>query len=45
MPPADRAVLSQREEIIAALRQIVPGEGVITSPPIKFPSALAVPCN
>jgi len=31
MPPADRAVLSQREEIIAALRQIVPGEGVITA--------------
>src|SRR5262249_19048036 len=31
MPPADAAVLSRREEIIAALRQIVPGEGVITS--------------
>jgi glycolate oxidase len=31
MPPADRAVLSRREEIIAALRQIVPGEGVITA--------------
>ena len=31
MPPADRAVLGRREEIIAALRQIVPGEGVITA--------------
>jgi glycolate oxidase len=31
MPPADRAVLSRREEIIAVLRQIVPGEGVITA--------------
>src|SRR3954469_5495550 len=31
MPPADRAVLSWREEIIAVLRQIVPGEGVITA--------------
>src|SRR6516165_4310309 len=31
MPPADVSVLSRREEIIAALRQIVPGEGVITS--------------
>jgi glycolate oxidase len=31
MPPADISVLSRREEIIAALRQIVPGEGVITS--------------
>jgi glycolate oxidase len=31
MPPADASVLSRREEIIAALRQIVPGEGVITS--------------
>ena len=31
MPPADPMVLSRREEIIAALRQIVPGEGVITT--------------
>jgi glycolate oxidase len=31
MPPSDQAVLSRREEIIAALRSIVPGEGVITS--------------
>ncbi len=29
MPPADKAVLSRREEIVAALRSIVPGEGVI----------------
>jgi len=31
MPPSDQAVLSRREEIITALRSIVPGEGVITS--------------
>jgi glycolate oxidase len=31
MPPADANVLSRRDEITAALRQIVPGEGVITS--------------
>ena len=31
MPPSDQAVLSRREEIIASLRLIVPGEGVITS--------------
>jgi glycolate oxidase len=29
MPPADPAVLSRRDEIVAALRAIVPGEGVI----------------
>ncbi len=29
MPPADADVLSRRDEIIAALRSIVPGEGVI----------------
>ncbi len=29
MPDTDRAVLSRRREIIAALRRIVPGEGVI----------------
>jgi glycolate oxidase len=29
MPEADAAVLSRREEIVAALRAIVPGEGVI----------------
>jgi glycolate oxidase len=29
MPAADRAVLARRAEIVAALRQIVPGEGVI----------------
>jgi glycolate oxidase len=31
MPACDQAVLSRREEIITALRRIVPGEGVITS--------------
>ncbi len=29
MPPADQAVLARRAEIVAALRRIVPGEGVI----------------
>jgi glycolate oxidase len=29
MPAVDRAVLARRAEIVAALRQIVPGEGVI----------------
>src|ERR1700753_159606 len=31
MPEADSAVLSRRAEIVAALRAIVPGEGVIDS--------------
>ncbi|MEW6454956.1 MAG: FAD-linked oxidase C-terminal domain-containing protein [Pseudomonadota bacterium] len=31
MPAADEAVLGQRAEIVAALRDIVPGEGVIDS--------------
>jgi glycolate oxidase len=31
MPPADRTVLARRSEIISALRNIVPGEGVIDS--------------
>jgi glycolate oxidase len=31
MPASDQAVLSRREEIISALRSVVPGEGVITS--------------
>jgi glycolate oxidase len=31
MPASDQAVLSRREEIITALRSVVPGEGVITS--------------
>ncbi|MBV9249641.1 MAG: FAD-binding protein, partial [Acetobacteraceae bacterium] len=29
MPPPDRSVLERRKEIVAALRRIVPGEGVI----------------
>ncbi|MDB5620159.1 FAD-linked oxidase C-terminal domain-containing protein [Tardiphaga sp.] len=31
MPAADQAVLARREAIVAALRKIVPGEGVISS--------------
>jgi glycolate oxidase len=31
MPETDASVLARRDEIIAALRQIVPGEGVISS--------------
>ena len=31
MPEADQAVLNRREEIVAALRKIVPGEGVISN--------------
>src|ERR1700751_3479970 len=31
MPAADQAVLARRAEIVAALRAIVPGEGVIDS--------------
>src|SRR5262245_30892344 len=30
MPQADAAVLGRRDEIVAALRAIVPGEGVIS---------------
>jgi glycolate oxidase len=33
MPPADAAIIARREEIAAALRRIVPGEGVIVSEP------------
>jgi glycolate oxidase len=31
MPPADQGVLARRERIVAALRAIVPGEGVIAT--------------
>ena len=31
MPEADQATLDRREEIVAALSKIVPGEGVISS--------------
>src|SRR3954471_3824532 len=31
MPTADQAVLARREQIVAALRTIVPGEGVIAA--------------
>ena len=33
MPAPDQAVLGRRGAIVAALRAIVPGEGVIDSPP------------
>lgn len=32
MPPPDKATLARRREIAAALRRLVPGEGVIESP-------------
>jgi glycolate oxidase len=32
MPPPDERVLSRREEIVAGLRAIVPGEGVVAAP-------------
>ena len=31
MPASDQAVLARRDDIVAALRAIVPGEGVIDS--------------
>src|SRR5258708_12836625 len=33
MPAPDQGVIARRDEIAAALRQIVPGEGVIVSEP------------
>ncbi len=33
MPPPDRAVIDRRDQIIAAVRAIVPGEGVIVEEP------------
>src|ERR1700761_6587422 len=33
MPTPDQAIIARRDEIAAALRQIIPGEGVITSEP------------
>jgi glycolate oxidase len=32
MPEADHATLARRAEIVASLRAIVPGEGVIDTP-------------
>ena len=37
MPELDQAVLARREEIAAALRAIVPGEGVVTAEPAMKP--------
>src|SRR5689334_16861642 len=37
MPAADEAVLARREAIVAALRAIVPGEGVIDTPAEMIP--------
>ena len=38
MPAPDQAVLARRDEIVAALRAIVPGEGVIDSAAEMMPS-------
>src|SRR5262249_29666504 len=37
MPPPDQSVLARRERIVAALRAIVPGEGVIAGEPEMRP--------
>ena len=37
MPAADQAVLDRRSAIVAALRAIVPGEGVIDTRPRCWP--------
>src|SRR6202048_776479 len=37
MPASDQAVLARRDSIVAALRAIVPGEGVIDSPAEMLP--------
>src|SRR4029078_620485 len=37
MPAADQAVLNRRDAIVAALRAIVPGEGVIDTPAEMLP--------
>src|ERR1700724_992412 len=37
MPASDQAVLGRRDKIVAALRAIVPGEGVIDSPAEMLP--------
>ena len=37
MPELDQAVLARRAEIVAALRAIVPGEGVVATPAAMKP--------
>src|SRR5271155_4778039 len=37
MPQSDEAVLARRAEIVAALKRIVPGEGVIAAEPAMRP--------
>src|SRR5262249_34312345 len=37
MPALDQEVLARRDEIVAALREIVPGEGVIAAEPALKP--------
>ena len=37
MPELDQAVLARRAEIVAALRAIVPGEGVVAAEPAMKP--------
>ena len=39
MPAADQTVLDRRDEIVAALRAMVPGEGVIDTPPKCCPTS------
>ena len=39
MPASDQAVLGRRDAIVAALRAIVPGEGVIDSRPKCCPTS------
>jgi hypothetical protein len=43
MPPADQAVLARRAEIVAALRRIVPGEGVVGRVRARAYEAMASP--
>ena len=40
MPASDQAVLARRDDIVAALRAIVPGEGVIDSAAEMLPGDL-----
>ena len=41
MPPLDPAILGRRAEIVAALRAIVPGEGVVDEPEAPAPPSEA----
>jgi glycolate oxidase len=39
MPASDQAVLARRDDIVAVLRAIVPGEGVIDSAAEMLPTS------